>query len=188
MVRRAHYGYRLRTAYVKKTDAHDAFVRQSKRDDRSMRKMRRLQPLKRIRQLRLKEQRRETAAQIGDRLKRSAGESLAEALVAVLIMAFGALMLASMVQSSTRIVLTSNTGMTTVYNAEAEAEKFLGGSNSNPGTGNISDGTVTMTGPSKTSVTKIGGTKLDSSGPGVQIYHDDYSDITAFRTTKQPGG
>ena len=182
MVRRAHYSYRLRTAYVKKTDAHDAFVRQSKRDDRSMRKMRRLQPLKRIRQLRLKEQRRETAAQIGDRLKRSAGESLAEALVAVLIMAFGALMLASMVQSSTRIVLTSNTGMTTVYNAEAEAEKFLGGSsNSNPGT-------VTMTGPSNASVTQIGGTKLGSSGPGVQIYHDDYSDITAFRATKRPGG
>lgn len=183
MVRRAHYSYRLRTAYVKKTDAHDAFVRQSKRDDRSMRKMRRLQPLKRIRQLRLKEQRRETAAQIGDRLKRSAGESLAEALVAVLIMAFGALMLASMVQSSTRVVLTSNTGMTTVYNAEAEAEKFLGGSNSNPGE-NISVGTVTMTGPSHTSVTQIGGTKLGSSGSGVQIYHDDYSDITAFRTTK----
>ena len=178
MVRRAHYSYRLRTAYVKKTDAHDAFVRQSKRDDRSMRKMRRLQPLKRIRQLRLKEQRRGTAVQIGDRLKRSAGESLAEALVAVLIMAFGALMLASMVQSSTRVVLTSNTGMTKVYNAEAEAEKFLGGSsNGNPGT-------VTMTGPSHTSVTQIGGTKLGSSGSGVQIYHDDYSNITAFRTTK----
>lgn len=152
--------------------------RMTGRDDGSMRKMRQLQPLKRIRQLRLKEQRRETAAQIGDRLKRSAGESLAEALVAVLIMAFGALMLASMVQSSTRIVLTSNTGMTTVYNAEAEAEKFLSGSiNSNPGT-------VTMTGPSHTSVTQIGGTKLDSSGSGVQIYHDDYSNITAFRTTK----
>lgn len=178
MVRRAHYGYRLRTAYVKKTDAHDAFVRQLKRDDRSMRKMRRLQPLKRIRQLRLKEQRRETAAQIGDRLKHSAGESLAEALVAVLIMAFGALMLASMVQSSTRVVLTSNTGMTKVYNAEAEVEKFLGGSsNGNPGT-------VTMTGPSNASVTQIGGTKLGSSGSGVQIYHDDYSNITAFRTTK----
>ena len=163
--------------------------RMTGRDDGSMRKMRQLQPMKRIRQLRLKEQRRETAAQIGDRLKRSAGESLAEALVAVLIMAFGALMLASMVQSSTRVVLTSNTGMTKVYNAEAEAEKFLGGSNnSNPGTGNISAGTVTMTGPSNASVTQIGGTKLDSSGSGVQIYHDGYSNITAFRTTKPLGG
>lgn len=165
--------------------AHDAFVRQLKRDDRFMRMMRRLQPLKRIRQLRLKEQRRETAAQIGDRLKHSAGESLAEALVAVLIMAFGALMLASMVQSSTRVVLTSNTGMTKVYNAEAEVENFLGGSsNSNPRTENISPGTVTMTGPSNADVTQIGGTKLGSSSSDVQIYHDDYSNITAFRTMK----
>ncbi len=170
--------------------------RMTGRDDRFMRKMRRVQPqrrlrlLKKIRQLMLKEQRRETAAQIvPGRLKNSAGESLAEALVAVLIMAFGALMLASMVQSSTRVVLTSNTGMTKVYNAEAEAEKFLGGSNnSNPGTRNISAGTVTMTGPSNASMTQIGGTKLDSSGSGVQIYHDGYSNITAFRTTKPLGG
>lgn len=138
-----------------------------------MQKMRRVQPRKRLQPLVRIQQRK-----MRKRWKNSAGESLAEALVAVLIMAFGALMLASMVQSSTRVVLTSNTGMTKVYNAEAEVEKFLGGSsNGNPGT-------VTMTGPSNASVTQIGGTKLGSSGSGVQIYHDDYSNITAFRTTK----
>lgn len=145
-----------------------------------MQKMRRVQPRKRLQPLVRIQQRK-----MRKRWKNSAGESLAEALVAVLIMAFGALMLASMVQSSTRIVQTSNTGMTKVYNAEAEAERFLGGSSNNPGTGQIDGGKVTLseTGSAGTPIQQIGGTKLDSTVSGVQIYYDEYSNITAFRRT-----
>lgn len=135
----------------------------------------RLQPLVRIQQRKVRKQR-----------NNSAGESLAEALVAVLIMAFGALMLASMVQSSTRIVQTSNTGMTKIYNAEAEAERFLSGSSDNPSEGKIVEvGRVTIT-SGTTPISKIGGIKLGESGTSVRIYHDDYSNITAFRQTRTP--
>lgn len=131
---------------------------------------------------------RETAGISIGRLKKCDGESLAEALIAVLIMAFGALMLASMVQSSTRIVQTSNEGMTKVYNAEAEAADFMDGSTGTPGQETMVGGYVAIEGSGNTTFTQIGGTKLNSSGVGVQIYHDDYSHITVYRKTVTSGG
>ena len=131
---------------------------------------------------------RETAGISIGRLKKCDGESLAEALIAVLIMAFGALMLASMVQSSTRIVQTSNEGMTKVYNAEAEAADFIDGSTGTPGQGTTTHATVSIDGDNSTSFITIGGTQLGSTGTGVQIYHDDYSHITVYRKTVTSGG
>lgn len=167
--------------------APDIRLQKSGRNERFMRIKKRIQPRNRICQYAPEEQTPETASLTVSCLKSRSGESLAEALVAVLIMAFGALMLASMVQSSTRIVQTSNTGMTKVYNAEAEAEKFLEGTGSSPATESVSSGTVAVTGTTGAQFTQIGGTKLDSSGSGVQIYHDAYSNITVFRKPAASG-
>lgn len=107
------------------------------------------------------------------------GESLAETLVAVLIMSFGALMLAGMVQSSTRIVQTSNEGMTRVYQAENEAAEFSSSTSADSTTSDstsVSSGYVSING-----YTQIGSTKLGNANANIQIYSDDYSSIVSFR-------
>lgn len=115
--------------------------------------------------------------QMSGRLREHRGESLAETLVAVLIMSFGALMLAGMVQSSTRIVQTSDTGMGQIYDAENKATAFMDGDTDAIADADKQSGNLGIDGRNTIQYNRIG----SNTNLKIQIYHDDYSNITVFR-------
>lgn len=96
------------------------------------------------------------------------GESLGEALAAVLITALGALVLASMVTISTRTVRKSQTKMDGFYSQKSSLEEQLAGG----GTG--SSGTVTLQKLTQT------GTESDGS----LVFSADGAEIAAVGPTK----
>lgn len=124
------------------------------------------------------------------KLKSCRGESIAEVLVAVLIVALSSIMLLTMVQSSSEIVKSSEAGMKKIYDHESAA---------NGETWPSADPEITVRnnvgitlkqgdgGNASIPITKIAGKSIENDYK-VNVFYDSYSGIVAFRKASGSSG